>query len=396
VRSITRPIAQATDAAELVATGNYDVQIEETGRDEAAKLARALNVMASTLRGNIEKILAKTEEAQQKALAAEQATQEAEEARRKAESAKSDGMLQAAVKLESIVAVVGSASDALTAQIEESSRGTESQAHQVAETATAMEEMNATVLEVARNASQAAETAEKAKRKAQDGSQVVTHAVQGIGDVQASALELRADMTALGKQAEGIGHVLNVISDIADQTNLLALNAAIEAARAGEAGRGFAVVADEVRKLAEKTMTATKEVGESVGAIQTGAKKSMAGVDKAVTRIDQTTDLVNKSGEALAAIVALVDLSSDQVHAIATAAEEQSATTEEISRSIEQINVISGKTSQVMNEAARAVSELAEQAHILQDLIVDLHTEAGEDDAATARDATRPRPRNKI
>ena len=377
VRSITRPFAQATAAAEQVAEGDYAVMLDESGRDEASKLSKALNKMAATLGENIERINVKTEEAQQKATAADAARKEAEAAICLAEKAKSEGMLHASGRLESIVEVVGTASDQLSGQIDQSSRGAETQAHRVSETATAMEEMNATVLEVARNASQAAETADKAKHKAQDGSQIVIQAVKGIGEVQTSALELRSDMTSLGKQAEGIGHILNVISDIADQTNLLALNAAIEAARAGDAGRGFAVVADEVRKLAEKTMVATKEVGESIGAIQAGTKRSMEGVDRAVARIDQTTELVSKSGEALVEIVSLVDLSSDQVRAIATASEEQSAATEEISRSIEQVSTISTETSQVMGEAARAVSELAEQAHILQGLIVDLQAEAG-------------------
>ena len=377
VRSITRPLAQATAAAEQVADGDYAVKLDESGRDESAKLSKALNKMASTLSENIEKINIKTEEAQQKATAAEAARGEAEAAISLAEKAKSEGMLQASGRLESIVKVVGAASDQLSGQIDQSSRGAETQAHRVSETATAMEEMNATVLEVARNASQAAETADMAKRKAQDGSQIVTQAVKGIGEVQSSALELRNDMTSLGKQAEGIGNILNVISDIADQTNLLALNAAIEAARAGDAGRGFAVVADEVRKLAEKTMVATKEVGESIGAIQAGTRKSREGVDRAVERIDQTTELVSKSGDALVQIVSLVDLSSDQVRAIATASEEQSAATEEINRSIEQVSAISVETSQVMHEASRAVSELAGQAHILQNLIVDLQAEAG-------------------
>ena len=122
----------------------------------------------------------------------------------------------------------------------------------MAETATAMEEMNATVLEVAKNASQAAGTSDGARQKAQEGSGIVGRVVTDIAQVQKQSQALKQDMEGLGKQAEGIGHIMNVISDIADQTNLLALNAAIEAARAGDAGRGFAVVADEVRKLAKR------------------------------------------------------------------------------------------------------------------------------------------------
>jgi methyl-accepting chemotaxis protein len=294
-----------------------------------------------------------------------------------AEKALTDGMLQAANQLEGIVEVVTSASEELSAQIEQSSRGSEEQSHRVSETATAMEEMNATVLEVAKNASQAAETADKAKHKAQDGSQVVTQVVKGIVEVQTSALELKTDMTALGKQAEGIGQILNVISDIADQTNLLALNAAIEAARAGDAGRGFAVVADEVRKLAEKTMAATKEVGDAIRGIQEGARKNISNVEHAVSKIDAATGLAGKSGEALDEIVSLVDLTTDQVRSIATASEQQSAASEEINRSIEDVNRISSETSDAMRQSAQAVGELANQAQVLKSLIDQMKGESG-------------------
>ena len=200
---------------------------------------------------------------------------EANKLKDKADQAVKDGITQAAIRLEAVVEVVDSASGQLSAQIAGASRGSEEQARRIAETATAMEEMNATVLEVARNASQAAQTAEQARGQALEGSVEVGRVVTGIGNVQTQALGMKQDMARLGQQAEGIGRILNVISDIADQTNLLALNAAIEAARAGDAGRGFAVVADEVRKLAEKTMAATKEVGAAIAGIQEGTKKNL-------------------------------------------------------------------------------------------------------------------------
>ena len=136
------------------------------------------------------------------------------------------------------------------------------------ETATAMNQMNVSVLEVARNASDAADVTTNAREQAEEGSRNLNALIKMIGEVHQHALGLKDSMQDLGNQAQGIGNILNVISDIADQTNLLALNAAIEAARAGEAGRGFAVVADEVRKLAEKTMDATREVGSAVSSIQ--------------------------------------------------------------------------------------------------------------------------------
>ncbi len=147
------------------------------------------------------------------------------------------------------------------------------------ETATAMEEMNATVLEVAHNASNAAESAARARENAQVGAEGVRQAVTSIDAIKDQILDLNESMGELGSQAEGIGQIMNVVTDIADQTNLLALNAAIEAARAGEAGRGFAVVADEVRKLAEKTMQATKEVGDAVSTIQSQARSNITAVE---------------------------------------------------------------------------------------------------------------------
>ncbi len=272
----------------------------------------------------------------------------------------------------SVADQMAGASEELSAQIEESSRGTDVQRDRVAETATAMEEMNATVLEVAQNASGAAEEADTARTKAEQGQEIVESAIQAITQVQEQSQALKGTMEALGQQAEDIGTVMNVISDIADQTNLLALNAAIEAARAGEAGRGFAVVADEVRKLAEKTMGATKEVGSAISNIQQGTRGAAVDMDKAVQAVENATALAGRSGEALREIVTLVETASDQVRSIATASEEQSATSEEINRSVDEINRISTETAGAMEESNRAVSELARLAQELNQLIHDL------------------------
>ena len=264
------------------------------------------------------------------------------------------------------------AAEEISTQIEESSRGTDIQRQRVTETATSMEEMNATVLEVARNASGAAEGSDTAKIKAQEGHQIVENAIEAITQVQNQAQKLKTDMEALGRQAEDIGNVMNVISDIADQTNLLALNAAIEAARAGEAGRGFAVVADEVRKLAEKTMSATKEVGDAIENIQKGTRGAAVGMEEAVKAVEEATTLAGHSGEALKEIVGLVDQASDQVRSIATASEEQSASSEEINIAVGEINRISSETAEAMEQSAKAVADLARLAQELNSLIRDL------------------------
>ena len=424
--SILRPLGAVSSFVGGIAKGVYDNRITHSRQDEIGEIYDALNTTSGVLEQNIKEIQVKTKEAEDKARAAEAATLEADEARKNAERAKSEGMLAAAGKLEAIVGIVSSASSQLSAQIGESSRGAERQAMRITETATAMEEMNATVLEVAKNAGQAAETSDGARKKAQTGADVVNKVMSGMTDVQHQTTKLKTDMGTLGAQAEDIGRIMTVITDIADQTNLLALNAAIEAARAGDAGRGFAVVADEVRKLAEKTMTATKEVGDAIGAIQHGTRANVEGVDKSVkliteatgladevrklaektmtatkevgdaiaaiqqgtranvegvdrsvTLITEATTLADQSGQALKEIVQLVDAASDQVRSIATASEEQSAASEEISHSIEQVSSIANETSQAMNEAAKAVDELARQAQILNSLIQQLRDEAG-------------------
>ena len=271
-------------------------------------------------------------------------------------------IMQVARDAGEIAGRVAAASEELAAQVEQVSRGAEVQRERVETTASAMTEMNSTVLEVARNAGQASEQSENTRCKADEGAQLVNKVVRSINDVNTVALALQNNMTELGHQAESIGGVMNVISDIADQTNLLALNAAIEAARAGEAGRGFAVVADEVRKLAEKTMEATKEVGSNIQAIQQSARTNIGEVTNAVKNIGQATELANASGQALQEIVALASANSGVVASIAAAAEEQSATSEEINRAIDEINRVAAETSGGMVQSSSAVHDLSEQA----------------------------------
>jgi methyl-accepting chemotaxis protein len=267
---------------------------------------------------------------------------------------------------------LSSAAEELSAQMEEGKRGSEEQRARAAETASAMEQMNASVLDVARNASQASEDAEQAKSHAQRGEDMVNQVIAAVGEVQVQTEGLRQSMEGLGAEAEDIGNVLGVITDIADQTNLLALNAAIEAARAGDAGRGFAVVADEVRKLAEKTMAATSEVGDAIRRIQEMTGRNVGATDQAAQAVARSTDLARESGKALLEIVGRVETASDQVRIIATAAEEQSATSDEINRATDEINNISMDTYQVMQSANEAIQEVAVMASRLNSVIEDM------------------------
>jgi len=271
-------------------------------------------------------------------------------------------MVEAVRTMEEISDSLAQTSRVLSAQVEGASQGAQLQSGRAGETSAAMEEMNATVLEVARNAGSAAERANQARSKAQEGADVVEKAVEAIRQVESLTGTLKHSMDGLSVQAEAIGRIMNVISDIADQTNLLALNAAIEAARAGDAGRGFAVVADEVRKLAEKTMTATKEVGQTVGEIQSGVRGSIGGAEQAAKAVEKATELAGESGLALTRIVELVVETSDQVRSIATAAEQQSAASDEISKAMEDVRRVSEETARDMDSAARSVDDLARLA----------------------------------
>lgn len=267
---------------------------------------------------------------------------------------------------------VTSAAEQLAAQIEQSTRGTAVQRERTSETATAIEEMNATIMEVARNSGTAAENAQTTREKATEGGELMQQVVDAINLVQKKSMELKESMADLGTHAEGIGQVMTVITDIADQTNLLALNAAIEAARAGEAGRGFAVVADEVRKLAEKTMSATQEVGEAISTIQNGTRNSIQEMDDAVKLVGKSTELANSAGKTLQQIVDLVEGTADQVSNIATAAEQQSAASEEITRAADEVNSIASETAEAMNQSSQAVASLSELAQELKNIIEDM------------------------
>ena len=256
----------------------------------------------------------------------------------------------------------------LESKITDVSRSVDSQQQRIHETSTAMEQMNVSVFEVAQSASTAAQRAEATRERAEKGANIVSNAIASITSLHAHADSMNGAMKQLGTQADEIGKVLGVISDIADQTNLLALNAAIEAARAGEAGKGFAVVADEVRKLAEKTMNATQEVNKAITAIQQHAVTSIETTQETMTLVDSATSFANESGNALSQIVDLANEAASQIGTIATAAEEQSSTSEQVTRAMEEITILVGSVTAEMQESAQNVQDLSRLAQRLDSL----------------------------
>ncbi|MBI9110873.1 methyl-accepting chemotaxis protein [Maridesulfovibrio ferrireducens] len=368
-KGLNKPLNRLVDFSSKVAGGDLESSLKGKFSGEMGILKDSLEQMITSLKTKIGEANLLSEQSKEETLKAHEAKAEAEVAKVAAESAKAEGMLEAADMLEGLVNDLSSASEELSAQVEEVTHGTDTQQQRISETAVAMEEMNATVLEVARNASEAAESADQTRQNAESGSAIVDNSVNSILAVNSHSETLKTNMDELGKQAEAIGTVMNVITDIADQTNLLALNAAIEAARAGDAGRGFAVVADEVRKLAEKTMEATKEVGLAINNIQAGANKNIESVESAAVAVDKATEFANESKQSLSQILELVQSTSDQVRSIATASEEQSNASEDINRAIEDIKVVSSETSEGMLQANQAIGDLARLASDLKHLI---------------------------
>nr|MBI3614264.1 methyl-accepting chemotaxis protein [Nitrospirota bacterium] len=264
---------------------------------------------------------------------------------------------------------VAAASVQLSATSEEMAKGADGLTARTAQTAAAVEEMNATVGEVAQNSGKAASIAQEAVETARSGKDVVQETISGMQQLSDAVSQSATIIATLGKSSDQIGEIVRVIEDIADQTNLLALNAAIEAARAGEQGRGFAVVADEVRKLAERTTKATKEIGDMIRHIQQDTKGAVASMDEGTQKVNSGVDLVNKTGESLATIAERVTQTADMIRLIAVAAEEQSVATQQISGDLENVAKVSKESAGGATESAKASQDLSVLATELQTIV---------------------------
>ncbi|MBI5493039.1 MAG: methyl-accepting chemotaxis protein [Deltaproteobacteria bacterium] len=264
---------------------------------------------------------------------------------------------------------LASSSEELSASAVQIAGGTQSQSAKASQVSTASTEMSATIIEVAKNVSGAADAAKEASSVAVKGGEIVSLTIDSMDGIAKSAKESSRIIATLGSRSQEIGNIVNVIDDIADQTNLLALNAAIEAARAGEQGRGFAVVADEVRKLAEKTMKATREIGDMIKAMQDETGKAIDSMECEVHAVEEGVKLAKDAGNSLKEIVAKVDVVTSMVHQITTATEQQSAATEQISGDIESVADVIRETSSSAQQIARASQEIAELATNLKSTV---------------------------
>ncbi|MEA5673321.1 methyl-accepting chemotaxis protein [Pseudomonas sp. MH2] len=325
-RSIVVPLAEAVSVAERVATGDLTQEIRVVGRDEPALLLRALSRMQESLRDTIRKIAASSDQ-------------------------------------------LASASEELHTVTEDTSRGLHQQSAEIDQAATAVNQMTAAVEEVANNAVSTADASKGADQTTRDGRDQVNQALSSIQQLVEDVTGTSSEIEQLATSANEISRVLDVIGSIAGQTNLLALNAAIEAARAGEAGRGFAVVADEVRALAHRTQQSTAEIEQMIGGIQTGTERAVGSMHSSQGRASDTLEIAEAAGQALELIAEAIAAINQRNLVIASASEEQAQVAREVDRNLVNIRDLAMQTSAGANQTSAAAQDLSRLAVELNGMV---------------------------
>lgn len=327
IRSINKPLNETVGMANELAEGELGMELSDVQRkDEFGQLHKAMHQLVGNLRSIVKRI---------------DATSYA----------------------------VSSNSEEVSASVSQIASGIEAQVMQIEQSATASTEISQTILDVARNASDASSAAKDSVEVANEGQTVVEKAISGLLDISRAVETSAGQIEKLGESNKQIGDIINVINDIADQTNLLALNAAIEAARAGEQGRGFAVVADEVRKLAERTARATEEISGMIRKIQTETDISVQGMEEGKVKAEEGVKLAENAREVLKKIVHASQQSLDMVQSIATATEEQSAAIEQVSTNMENISNVSRTSKEGVSQIDMATNDFAKLSGELTTLI---------------------------
>ncbi len=323
-KTIVEPVVLVSNKSRLMANGDFSpVKITVKGRDEIGRMVEDFTTMSVRINEMV-------------------------------------------TSIKSNVLTLSSSSEELSATAESLNRDAQEQSHQVKQVSEATVQMAQTITDVAQNATTAAEAAENSSDTADGGKEIVGLAAEGIVSIAETVKDAGLSIELLGKSSAQIGEIVAVINGIADQTNLLALNAAIEAARAGEQGRGFAVVADEVRKLAERTSQATKDIGQRIAAIQADTQKSVLAMRKGAEKAEKGKGLSRSASEALNSIVIISTKTRDMIQRIAVATEEQSATSEEITRNM-------GAISDVISHSAEATTQIKEAADGLAALSTEIN-----------------------
>lgn len=347
VRSITGGMARMVALIQHIAGNNLAVDdMQVVSEDEIGKAGIALNKMKNSLREMIQSIASTAEH-------------------------------------------VASASEEISSSATQQAQGSETQKDQTSQVATAMQEMSSTVLQVSDNSNKAAEAARKAADTAKHGGSIVEETLTKMRRIAESVGATAKKMEELGKSSDQIGRIIGVIDDIADQTNLLALNAAIEAARAGEQGRGFAVVADEVRKLAERTTTATKEIAQMIKNIQDETKMAVVAMEQGTKQVEEGVQTTSQAGDSLKEIIQMAEEVGEMITHIATAATEQSSASEQVNNNMEQIAKLVQESAVGAQQSAKACQDLSGLAFDLQKLVGTFKLDNS--NISTAGDATRRR-----
>ena len=325
-RSIVRPIREAVDISEVIASGDLTRSFKAPGNDEPARLLQALATMQLQLRNTIEGISNSSNQ-------------------------------------------LASAAEELNAVTEDATRGLQRQNDEVQQAATAVNEMTAAVEEVARNAVSTSEQSRETSQIAGEGQQQVSRTVTSIDKLSGTIVSTATEVQELADKAQNISRVLDVIRAIAEQTNLLALNAAIEAARAGEQGRGFAVVADEVRALAHRTQQSTSEIEEMIGTIQQGTERAVEAMGISKTMAGSTLEQATAAGEALSRITSAIAQINERNLVIASASEEQASVAREVDRNLVNIRDLSTQSAAGAEQTSSSSRELSRLAVELNDLV---------------------------
>lgn len=364
-RSIGRPLVELTQAAEQVVTGDVDLHLTVRSDDELGRLTKAFQGLIEYIRD----VASVAERIARNDLTVRIKPKSEKDILGHAFSNMIANLRGIIETLRDSVTVLAERADEISHSAEQMSEGTRMQVDQFGQVGGAIEEMTATIIQSSKNAAEARDGAKKASDTANIGGQIVGESIQGMQNIANVMAESAESIKQLAGSAHQIGDIVRVIEDIADQTNLLALNAAIEAARAGEQGRGFAVVADEVRKLAERTAKATGEITGKIKRIQKETDQAVKSMDAGLLKVEEGRTLADKAGDSLNEIVVVSQQVMDMIQQIATAAEQQSVTAEELSRNVDSVAGISQTSAAEAKKSADVAEQLNQQAFELNEIV---------------------------
>ena len=364
-RGISKPIVSIAGVAENIAIGNIDQRIDIKSGDEIGTLAHSFRNLIDYMK-NLSTAAQSIADSDLTVRVEPKSEQDVLGKSFKTMIINLTGMVR---QIQDNSTQLVSAATEIASASEQQSRGAKDQSNQMNQVSVAVEEMSATIVESARNAGEAQQASRNASETASTGGQIVSETIQGMQKISNTVRNSAESITKLAQSADQIGEIVSVIDDIADQTNLLALNAAIEAARAGEQGRGFAVVADEVRKLAERTGKATGEITDMIKGIQTETNDAVQSMESGIQEIDTGRELADNAGSSLTEIVNMSQQVMDMIQQMATATEEQSSAAEQISKNIETVTSITKETAAGAEQSATAAEELNRQAEGLKNMV---------------------------